>query len=124
MTKSRAALVIFLAIFVLVLHAAGVFLQLYWRVEWYDHVVHIMAGATTSLIIFSLGSFGWLRSRPLMLFTSIFLVSLIIGGLWEFFELQTGITSLSDSRYILDTTGDMVSDVVGGLVAGAYLLFI
>jgi len=41
---------------------------------------------------------------------------LIVGILWEVLEVKSGMTSITDSRYLLDTAGDLFFDVFGGFL--------
>jgi VanZ family protein len=48
---------------------------------------------------------------------------LVVGVVWEFFELYAGITFLSDGMiYIKDTTFDLIMDLFGGYVGILYSL--
>ncbi len=122
MKLSRAILVISLALVVLFLYVAGLILEFHWRMGWYDHVVHTLAGAMASLAIFSLYAMRAITKRPGALFAGAFLVSLVVGTLWEIFELRAGITSFSHRGYAVDTALDIVFDIVGGWLAAGYIL--
>ncbi len=122
MKISRAFLVVSLAGLVLFLYAIGLVLEFHWRVSWYDHVVHILAGATASLTIFSLQIMHRMAKRASTLFIGTLLVSLIVGGLWEIFELSVGITSTASHHYAFDTTLDLIFDVIGGFLGGIYIV--
>jgi hypothetical protein len=122
MTSSRAALVIFLALLVLALHAAGLGLELYWRIGWYNWLVHALAGAVAALTIISIGFVRDQLQRPLPLFVAAIVISLVVGILWEVFEVKGGIEIMSTPGYALYTLGDIISDVVGGFLAGSYML--
>lgn len=123
MTQSRATLIILLAVILVALHIAGLSFEFYWRLSWYDRVVHILGGATAALLILSLGSFRSLSRRPTAAFFTAVLISLVVGIVWELFELKSGITGFADRGYALDTILDIASDVVGGILVGAYLIF-
>ncbi|GEM_PF-6095503 len=121
MTKSRAALIVFLALFVLFLHLTGIGLQLYWRINWYHWIVHTLAGAVAALAVLSVIGIRHLLQRPFFLFLGAFLISLVIGVLWEAFEVYSGIETLSVAGSYSYTVASIVSDLVGGVLAGVYL---
>lgn len=53
------------------------------------------------------------------------IASLIIGVLWEYFELHFQITFLSDGwNYWTDTSSDVFLDVLGGFLAAKYSFYI
>ena len=47
--------------------------------------------------------------------------AILVGVLWEIFELHFGITLLSDGIiYIRDTASDLIMDISGGLLGVVY----
>jgi hypothetical protein len=123
MTRLRAELIIAVAVVLLILHLLGLSLELYWRIWWYDRVVHIMAGGLTSMVILSFNSVQNRFQSKTALFVASVAIALLCGVLWEVFELTSGVTMLIDRGYRLDTTLDIVCDGIGGVIAGFYLLF-
>ncbi len=121
MTKSRAALIISLALLVVILHVIGLSLEFYWRLSWYDRIVHTLAGITVVLTLFSFNVTRRFSKKLPVFFLGVFFTALIVGLLWEVFELRAGITFMGDHGYALDTTWDIICDVIGGLLAGGYL---
>ena len=100
----------------------GFKLHLFWSLHYYDSVVHFIAG-----IAVGLGSI-WGRvvlngknfSQKGIVIVAIVGV-LIIGVMWEIFELTYGVTSLSDGvYYVTDTGADLLMDIAGGLIAALY----
>ena len=119
--RALLLLVIILITMVGLLHYFGFSLQLYWRIDWYDHVVHTLAGFSVAL------GFFYICQTRLKYFSngiSVFLwgtvAALIIGVAWEIFEVQYGITHIADHNYIFDTAGDIISDIIGGALASWY----
>lgn len=113
--------ILLISIAVLVLHLLALKFFLYWSIWWFDIVVHLLAGALTS--IFFLWIFRKFFSRkkfPSFIFLSV-IFSLTVALLWEVFEFMTGIT-FSSSNYVLDTSLDVLMTVVGGLFGATYLL--
>lgn len=97
---------------VAMLHVSGLHFYFYWRIPWYDRIVHVIAG-------FAVVFFTYYISRSLSLSV---IGALVVGVAWEVFEIQSGYSSMAHSGYIFDTIGDLVSDVVGGTVALLYIL--
>lgn len=110
-------------ILILVIYALywlGMFFQLHWRVVWYDYVLHIMSGFLIGFIVTEFIQYNTIfHARWIPVLVSGFVVALSIGLLWEGFELRTGLTSLVARGYTADTLGDLLADVVGGII-GAY----
>lgn len=125
MKKIHPLLLLFCAaILMTIMHVAGTFLYLYWRVEGFDRVVHFTGGflaAFTTLYFLYWRQVAEPKNRHLIIIG--ILAALIIGVLWEIFELEDGMTFLADSGYWVDTVGDVVSDIVGGLVACLYFVY-
>ncbi len=115
---------VFIILCVAVLHYLGFYLQLYWRVGWYDRVVHTLGGIWIALTLFY-----FLKTRMVSIPDTVWLffvgigAALIVGIIWEFFEVKAGITVISDKGYLADTVGDIISDVCGGLLASVYAYF-
>jgi hypothetical protein len=103
------------------LHLAGFYFQFYWRITWYDHVVHTLGGLWVGLMaaFYCYSRFSFKRPA---LFVIALLSAILIGIAWEVFEVKAGITVLADHGYAADTIGDIISDTLGGLLAGAYVL--
>lgn len=108
-----------------ILHALGTQLSWYWHFWWLDIVVHFLGG-------FFIGGFIiWLLFRGLnwreyvtqktkIFFTALF-AALIVGGLWEVFEIFIGATSPSYSYFMSDTFSDFGADIAGAL--SAFIIF-
>lgn len=116
---------------VVALHIVAVTLSLYWYFEWFDKMMHFLGGGVA-------GSFGlWLffvllgrspeRKENAGFYTTAILTSLLIGVLWEVYEL--GIFSGAGFQYydsvfgrwsIFDTFTDLVLDMLGGAFVAWY----
>ncbi|MDO8521618.1 MAG: hypothetical protein Q7S52_05885 [bacterium] len=84
----------------------------------YDKVVHFMAGAFC-------GTFGLWLFQPSgatkewrYAFMTVALFAFWIGLGWEVYEVICNQPDLSSLLYWGDTVGDMITDVLGGIVAG------
>lgn len=85
---------------------------LYWITGWFDSVSHIIGGFGIFFVlayVFSLAS----KNPSLVV---VIVSTLVIGIIWELFELKYGITSISSSKYILDTSSDLIFDIIGGVL--------
>jgi hypothetical protein len=102
------------------LHHIAIFFYLYWTVWWFDMVMHFLGGmgmATSILwLIFWSGILGKHQSLPLWkAFFIALTASLVIGILWEIFEIYGGIIVWPDERP--DSISDLILDMIGGLAA-------
>jgi hypothetical protein len=105
---------------VLVLHLMAIFFKFYWTTWWFDHIVHFIAGVSVGLFyILFRRYFLWLEKYLGYLFSFLSFV-LFVGIAWEVFEYYTGLTS-SMEGYWLDTSIDIVADILGGFFAFLYI---
>jgi hypothetical protein len=112
-----------LIVVIAILHFLGLFFYLYWRVPEYDRLLHFLGGLWIACVILSLLSKNILSpTRKQYVFIAGILSALVVGILWELFELKTGVTILTDKGYGIDTVGDIISDVVGGIVGSFYII--
>ena len=109
------------------MHGAAIVFSLYWTLWWYDIVLHFLGGIFIGLLVlwvrllsgyFSAPSFLWSPGR-LFLFTLFW--TFIIGVGWEVFEWLAGNT-WSIEGYWLDTTLDVVLDLIGGIAGFLYFI--
>lgn len=102
-------------------------LYLYWTTWWHDMIMHFIAGvvvAMTVVLIYQifLKKFSWFRDN--LVFTAV-LATIVVGLLWEFFELYFEITSLGDGlSFWTDTSSDLFLDVLGGYLGARYSIYI
>ena len=97
------------------LHLLGFWLYLYWVFWWYDVVLHALGGAWVALA--ALWFFTYIgKSQP----SAVTLACVIVVGvLWEIFEVLIGIPR--ESNYVLDTSLDLLMDIVGALLTLFFL---
>src|SRR3989344_1124565 len=90
----------------------GLEYHFYWRFIWLDTISHALGGAWAAFFLF------WLRSYfghgPSIVWG--IAGALILGVIWEVFELVAGL--VPEANYALDTSIDLLMDVIGGAVAG------
>lgn len=99
-----------------ILNILGTALYLYWTVIWFDMIMHFLGGLFVSLFFFSLFSFfrsGFSYGEKLVLGL---LFSVLVGLVWEYYELIVGVTDLREVGYWSDTGMDIVMDTLGALV--------
>lgn len=95
----------------------GVKFYLFWPSGYYDIPMHFLGGLWISLVFLWI----WSKFKNLILFKEIFnkiiIIVMIVGILWEIFEIIVGATSLSDGIfYWKDTFGDLTMDFIGGFI--------
>ncbi len=95
----------------------------HWTIWWYDVALHFFSGSSVAMAFMVLWFFIFpnsQRSKKELTILSFFAV-LLIGTLWEIFELYIGYTSFSDGIYYTrDTISDYIADLSGGLVGTLY----
>jgi len=101
------------------------FFYLHWALWWYDVILHFLAGGLIGLTVLIIWNafYGFSDNDKIKIVMVVFLSSLIIGVLWEIFELSFNITSLSDGIiYIRDTCSDLLMDTTGGFFGSLYAM--
>ena len=112
-----------LILFIAVVNGLANEFSWYWRIPWLDMPMHFLGGF-------------WIGSVALWFFSpripeqslNVFLISLlavvVIGGLWELFEFNIGtMTFVPEQNGILDTSSDLVFDIIGSVTATMYFIF-
>jgi hypothetical protein len=91
-------------------------LYLFWTVVWFDMVMHFLGGLFVSLFFFSILSLlksGLSYTEKLVLGI---IFSVLVGLVWEYYELIIKVTDLADVGYWPDTGMDIVMDTLGALI--------
>lgn len=103
-----------LLVAVAALHWIASDLYYYWTVPWYDIMMHFLGGAWVALAAL------WLLEMPFSRFfkarvslTSVVLLSVVVGVLWEVYEIIFGFSDPSAVGYTADTSLDLVMDTIG-----------
>jgi magnesium-transporting ATPase (P-type) len=109
-----------------VLNLTAIHLYLYWTTNWFDMIVHTLAGATVGMTMILFWQYRHM-SVPLQSLDQRHLVrigvigAIVIGILWEIYELSFGITTLADGiHYFTDTGSDLICDTIGGILGSLY----
>ena len=104
---------LFAQFFVLVtlafLYFIDLLLYLEWTFWWYDIVFHSIGGAWVALLLYTLFVFYGYEPH----FARTLAGVICIGILWELFEFAIG--APREANYALDTSLDLLMDVVGGV---------
>lgn len=112
-----------LAIF---LHGYGVLLMQYDNLAWYDSVTHTVSSVVVGLCAFYIllevnRPGGALDLGPTGMSIFLVLVMMTFSVYWEVFELIVDLISGTNMQYSpFDTTRDMLSNTLGGIVVSLY----
>lgn len=115
--KARLILISTLIILLFCLNLVALEFYLYWTYEWLDNVMHILGGFLAGNIALIA---GYYFSKKNTLSISI-IGGLFIGIVWEMAEYYFGISQWSDN-FVMDTSLDMLMDIVGAFLA--YILWL
>src|SRR3954467_479258 len=117
----KQAFVLLMLIWILFLLALFLYLEIYFW--WYDVILHFLSGICVSMATLSAWDYLFKphgNEKNKLIFIG-FLGALIIGVLWEIYEVKAGITFPSDGIfYIRDTVSDLILDMTGGLFGVLY----
>lgn len=95
----------------------------HWTIWWYDVALHFFSGFSIPMAFLVFWFFVFrsrVSSKKELIFLSLLFV-LVVGILWEIFELYMQYTSFSDGDYfILDTVSDIIADLSGGFFGALY----
>jgi glycopeptide antibiotics resistance protein len=102
------------SITVSVLHIAALSQEYYWTLWWYDVMMHFLGGMVIASI------YVWLsKSFPKLnlgvSFWKMTLFIILVGFVWEAWEVFTGMTGFREINYVSDTTYDFINDILGTL---------
>jgi hypothetical protein len=100
----------------------GLYLHLYWQLQWLDSIVHILGGVVVSLTFLGIIS-KYISEKSYYKISYGIVFALIIGIIWEFYELKTGAALPSDIKYPMDTIGDLACDALGGIIGSLYMIW-
>lgn len=99
----------------------GFTFHLFWSLHYFDSLVHFIAGITVGMGSLWLLTLTTKQITKQNIFNTAVTGAIIVGVIWEIFELTNGITLLSDGiHYVTDTGADLIMDVTGGIVAAIY----
>jgi hypothetical protein len=120
--KSAPSLVTALGLITIlfILHLVALKLHLYYTTWWMDIINHFLGGMIAAIL--GLHLFGIVRKDSKNYFWLLLVFVLLVGLIWEIFELSFGLTFVSAENYWGDTIGDIIMDMVGMLALSWHLI--
>jgi|SRR3989338_8772459 len=96
-----------------------------WTFWWFDMVLHFFSGGCVAMAAILFWRYYYKNSpisKSEMVRIGIY-GALVIGLLWEFYELYLGMVFLSDGlAYVIDTTKDIIVDTSGAFLGSLYAI--
>lgn len=89
----------------------------YWKVWWFDSVMHFWGGILLGLGVHALCTFSRIHIKPTL--PVVLAVLVLATGSWEVFEWYAGLWDAD--TYVVDTTKDVILGFSGGLLAHIFL---
>ena len=115
-----------ISILVLILHTFALLFFLYWTIGWFDILMHFLGGATMGfLAVYIFFTSGYikpiarLKNNQIVLFLLIVFFTLIIGLVWELWEVFVQFTDLIKDGP--DTILDLIMDFIGAVSVYFYV---
>lgn len=104
-------------VIVLVGQKYGIDTGLYVKMPEYDIPMHILGGLGIGLFACAIAKSGIIRRFAIK--RKVLLAVFVVGLLWEALEAYFGIMgfTLWSKPYMLDTTADLINDMIGGAIA-------
>ena len=115
MQKSILFRAMFWVLFIVgVLNAVAYRLYLFWTVIWFDMVMHFLGGLFVALFFFWILSLfkSKLSYTEKLILGAVF--TILVGLVWEYFELIIRVTDLASPESWGDTGMDIIMDTLGG----------
>lgn len=104
------ALAALFAIAASVTHVLAIYYSLYWSLEWFDFIVHALAGGMVGLVSYLVAS--WVFAHRFAMPAACLLL-IGVGIAWEVFELVMQM-SIIEPGFVSDTLQDLLADIIGG----------
>lgn len=110
-----------------ILHHLAFKFYFYWTVEWFDTFMHFLGGFWVVLFFIWFVFFSKFikidikQYQNRKIFFMSILVVLVVGLLWEVFEVFASLVSVQERGYAFDTSLDLVMDLIGGAMAFLYI---
>jgi hypothetical protein len=127
MLKKKLLLISFITVlFIAIFHYLALKYSWYWTFRGLDIPVHIVGGFWVSLtalwVALKIGHIEKItdyKKRALLIMLS---SVLIVGILWEIFEVVFKITFLHDIGYFADSLKDILNGLIGGIISYLYFM--
>lgn len=111
-----------LSIAIAVMHKLALSLSLYYTTSWYDVVMHFLGGFLIALLVIRLLFVEEIISPERQQLKQLFFITIpsviVVGLVWELWELFVGFTDVINDRQ--DTIIDVIMDTIGAVVALLY----
>ncbi|MEK7150364.1 MAG: hypothetical protein AAB736_02035 [Patescibacteria group bacterium] len=109
------------------LHFLAFQFYLYWRLWWFDSLMHFISGLWVAIAFFwaffQSGHVNIIKNNKKSSLIVAIVSSFAIGIMWEIFEYSSGAVLASGSDYIFDTISDIFFDLIGGLAGYYYFIY-
>ncbi len=117
--KKLSIRLVSLVLFIFIVNFAAMKFYWYSAIWWLDMPVHFLGGVWLALAIIWLFPKEFLSSREIF---KIIIGVLLLGILWELFEISVNESLLNNPFNILDTLSDLSFDLAGGLAGVLYFI--
>jgi hypothetical protein len=88
-----------------------------------DLVLHLMGGFWIAIsVLWVISIQKYIVFNTIYKFVYVVISVILVGIVWEVFELKTGNTFTTVSNYWRDTYTDMASNIIGGMIAYFYFI--
>lgn len=123
-------LIFFYYLFILLSTVMGSLLGFYYKIWWFDLLVHFISGIVTSIIAVSILESNKLNNKKFSKFIFVFILvfSISIAGCWEYLEFICDKLFNTDTQWVGasgvdDTMTDMLIATLASLLSSIYYLF-
>ena len=115
----------FLIVIVGFLNLLAVKFYFYWSIWWFDMMMHFLGGAWIAVVALWFFYFSGHFKTKIKTSRAVFIAitsAIIIGVLWEVYELIIGLTLWPEDSF--DTITDVVMDTLGAMFSYMYFIYI
>jgi hypothetical protein len=126
MNQVSLKIIFYLSLVLAILHGLAMYFDLYFFIWWLDIPMHVLGGALVAYVACflyqRLCTSGVVIEQRTAMYGVIFASVLFVGVAWEYFEYSKDLTFNTIGSYRMDVIKDIVMDLLGGFVAGIFLL--
>jgi hypothetical protein len=126
MYRTPITTILFLSLVLAISHGLATYFNLYFFVWWFDTPMHILGGVLVGVVMLTfyneLCTRRIFQKKNLIAWAILVAGVLFVGVAWEYFEYAKGITFNTIGSYRLDILKDIGMDMLGGLIAGIFIL--
>ena len=90
-------------VLVLIFHVIALELFLYWKLWWFDIIVHALGGFAVGLVPFMLREWGAPIPERLLYLVPVVALAVVVALAWEVFEIFFGLTTFENKDVMVDT---------------------